>query len=87
MTTSPSTTSFGNTIGRAVGYSAAALAHGAAVSVNATGRFGRDVVLGTTEGYVEHSERFATLRLAALNGAPMTSPIVPKRAIKVAVKA
>ena len=74
--------SFGIKLGRGVGYAAAAVAHGAAVTVRATGQFGADVVTGTTEGYTEHSERFAALRLAALNGAPMTTPVVPKRSIK-----
>lgn len=82
-----SASSFGIKLGRGIGYTAAAVAHGAAVTVRATGQFGADVVTGTTDGYVEHSERFAALRLAALQGAPMTTPIVPKRAIKVAVKA
>jgi hypothetical protein len=79
--------SLGIKLGRGIGYTAAAVAHGAAVTVRATGQFGADVVTGTTDGYVEHSERFASLRAAALQGAPMTTPIVPKRAIKVAVKA
>ena len=54
--------SFGVSIGRAIGYSAAAVAHGAAVSVKATGQFGADVVTGTTTGYAEHAERFAAIR-------------------------
>jgi hypothetical protein len=54
--------SFAVSIGRGIGYSAAAVAHGAAVSVKATGQFGADVVAGTTEGYIEHSERFAAIR-------------------------
>ena len=54
--------SFGITLGRGIGYSAAAVAHGTAVAVKATGQFGADVVAGTTDGYVEHSERFAAMR-------------------------
>ena len=59
---SASSKSFAISLGRGIGYSAAAVAHGAAVSVKATGQFGADVVTGTTEGYVEHSERFAAIR-------------------------
>lgn len=79
--------SLGIKVGRGIGYAAAATAHGAAVAVRATGQFGADIVTGTTDGYVEHSERFAALRQQALSGAPMTTPVVPKRSIKVTAKA
>ena len=75
MTTS---TSFGVSIGRAIGYSAAAVAHGAACSVKATGQFGADVVAGTTTGYVEHSERFAALRKEANAARPAPRSIAIK---------
>lgn len=78
MTTS--TRSLGVSIGRGIGYSAAAVAHAAAVSVKATGQFGADVVTGTTEGYVEHSERFAALRAQAAKARPASIAIKTTKA-------
>lgn len=66
--------SFGVSIGRAIGYSAAAVAHGAAVSVKATGQFGADVITGTTEGYGEHAERFAAIRAQVRASRPAPRP-------------
>lgn len=57
--------SIGNTIGRGIGYSAAALVHGAAVAATATGQFGKDVATGSTQAYAEHSVRLANLRKVA----------------------
>lgn len=77
---SASSKSFGLTIGRGIGYSAAAVVHGTAVAVKATGQFGADVVAGTTDGYAEHSARLAALRASL----PVTRPasIAIKRSAK-----
>lgn len=56
--------SIGNTLGRAIGYTAAAAVHGACATASATGRFGQDLMVGTTEAYSEHSERLALARAA-----------------------
>lgn len=74
--------SFGVSIGRAIGYSAAAVAHGAAVSVKATGQFGADVVAGTTEGYTEHAARFAALRMEVAKARPASIAIKAKATAK-----
>lgn len=50
------------TIGRGIGYAAAATAHGAIVAANASGQFGKDVITGTQAGYADHSARLAELR-------------------------
>lgn len=52
------------TIGRGIGYAAAATAHGAIVAANSTGQFGKDLATGTTTGYADHKERLAALRAA-----------------------
>lgn len=52
----------GNKIGRAIGYTAAATVNASIVAAKATGRFGQEVIDGTTEGYAEHSARFAAQR-------------------------
>lgn len=73
---------FANAIGRAIGASAAYTAHAAAVGAKSTGRFGADVVIGTTEGYADHSERLAAQRKLAYAapGAPKSIAIsVAKR--------
>lgn len=67
--------SFGNTLGRGVGRSAATLVHAASVAASATGQFGTDLSAGTVQAYDEHSARLATIRKGA---AP--------RSIKMAVK-
>ena len=74
MTTS--STSFGIKLGRGLGYAAAATVHGAAVAATATGKFGADVVTGTTTGYTDHSERLAAIR------AGMTPKLIASKAPK-----
>ena len=71
MTTS---SSFGIKLGRGIGYAAAATVHGASVAVTATGKFGADVVTGTSTGYTDHSERLAAIR------AGMTPKLIPSKA-------
>ena len=60
--------SFALSLGRGIGYTGAAVVHGAVVATRATGKFGADVVTGTTEGYADHSARLAAVR------AGMTAP-------------
>ena len=72
---------FANSIGRAIGSSAAYVGHAAAVSVKSSGKFGAEVVTGTQLGYAEHSARLAAARKLAYAsvGAPKTIAIVIKR--------
>lgn len=77
MTTSTST--FGLTIGRAIGRSTATIAHGACVAASYTGQFGKDVASGTVTAHVEHSARFAAIRAGAVAQRPISVAIVPKR--------
>lgn len=74
--------SFAISLGRGIGYSAAAVAHGAVVATRATGQFGADVVTGTTEGYIEHSERFAAVRAQVAAQRTQSIAINVKRPIK-----
>lgn len=85
MTTSSK--SFGLSIGRALGYTGAAVAHGAIATAKATGRFGEDVLIGTTTGYIEHSARLAGLRLAAANARPASIAISAKSPARRTAKA
>lgn len=87
MTTSSNSKSFGLTIGRALGYTGAAIAHGAITTAKATGRFGEDVLVGTTTGYTEHSARLAGLRLAAANARPASIAISSKSPARRTAKA
>ena len=84
--TTPSS-SFGIKLGRGLGYAAAATVHGAAVAATATGKFGADVVTGTTTGYTDHSERLAAIRAGMTKVVP--APKVKKQVSgpKVAVSA
>ena len=72
---------FANSIGRAIGASAAYTAHAASVSVKATGKFGTGLVDGTVDGYAEHSVRLAAQRKLAYAsvGKPKSIAIVIKR--------
>jgi len=70
-----------NTLGRAIGATAAYTAHAAAVSIKSTGRFGVDLIDGTTEGYADHSARLAAQRELAYGaaGKPKSIAIAVKR--------
>jgi hypothetical protein len=71
-----------STIGRTIGATAAYTVHAAAVSVKATGRFGADVVLGTSEGYADHSERLAAQRAAyGVKSTKIAIAVKPRKAI------
>ena len=85
MSTSTHTSTFGLTIGRALGRTAATAVHGAAVAATYTGNFGKDVATGSALAYTEHSLRLAAQREAAKASREFT-PIVaaqPTRSIKV----
>jgi len=72
---------FANSIGRAIGSTAAYTVHAAAVSVKATGKFGTGVVNGTADGYADHSTRLAAQRKLAYGaaGKPKSIAIAVKR--------
>jgi hypothetical protein len=72
------TTSIGIKLGRALGYTGAAIAHGSIATAKATGKFGEDVLIGTTAGYAEHSERFAAQRAAIYGKRPASIAITAK---------
>ncbi len=57
-------TTFGKTIGAAIGKTAAYTAHAAIRTAQGTGRFGQDVLAGTTEGYTSKASELAERRLA-----------------------
>lgn len=62
--------SFGTSVGRAIGASAAYAAHATVVTAKATGRFGEDVVAGTKAGYSENAKRLAEARALAYGPRP-----------------
>ena len=77
MTTRTST--FGMSIGRAIGYTRAASVHAGSVAITYTGNFGADVATGANAAYVEHSARLAALRLATAGARPTSIAITPRR--------
>ena len=82
---STSTSTFGASIGRALGTTGAYALHGAATAVSYTGRFGADIATGAATGYVETNTRLAAMREAAKaqrEFAPIVAP-QPTRSIKV----
>ena len=79
--------SIGITLGRAIGYTGAVVAHGAIATTKATGRFGQDVAIGTVTGYEEHSERLAAARAAATAQRSVAIKIVAKAPVAQAPKA
>lgn len=80
MASATHTPTFGLTIGRALGRVAATTVHAGAVAATYTGNFGKDVATGTSLAYTEHSERLATLRLAAASARPASIAITPRKA-------
>lgn len=93
-TTTAARTSFGLTIGRALGHSAAYAAHGAIRAGQMTGQFGKDVAAGAGAAYAEKSEQLRIQReemLAALEAAEAAGhieaePVAVKRQPKAAIK-
>lgn len=53
---------FALTLGRGIGRAAATVVHAACVSASYTGDFGKDVLEGTTTGYVDNAARLAAAR-------------------------
>lgn len=64
MTTSTNT-SFGITVGRALGNAAAYTVHGALSAAQYTGQFGKDVAAGATAQYATKAEELKAARMAA----------------------
>ena len=62
--------SAGCTVGKFIGNTAAYAVHGVAVSVNATGRFGAEVVASTGAQYTAKSSELAARRDAAVKALP-----------------
>jgi hypothetical protein len=90
MSASTSTT-FGTTIGSALGKSAAYAVHGVALSAQATGRFGADVVAGSSAAYTAKAAELKARREAAIaahRAQAQAVPVAVKRgkAVPVAVK-
>ena len=78
-----STSTIGRSIGAAIGKGAAYTAHGAIRAAQGTGRFGQDVLAGTTEGYTSKAaapppprERTASSR----GNAPVAITVPERRA-------
>ena len=65
MTTS-NNTSFGITVGRALGNAAAYTVHGALSAAQHAGRFGQDVAAGATEQYATKAAELHAARVAAV---------------------
>ena len=78
---------FGITLGNALGRTAATLGHAACATANYTGQFGQDVMTGTVESYVVHSERLAAVRAEARRARPMTSAAVAEPMVAGPIKA
>ena len=77
-----STSTIGKTIGAAIGKGAAYTAHGAIRAAQGTGRFGQDVIAGTTEGYTSKASELALARqriAAARGNAPVAITVTPSR--------
>ena len=76
-----STSTFGRSIGAALGKGAAYTAHGAIRAAQGTGRFGQDVLAGATEGYTSKAAELAQRRLAlaAQRQAPVAITVTSSR--------
>lgn len=64
-TTTTTNTSFGITVGRALGNAAAYTVHGALSAAQYTGQFGKDVAAGATAQYATKAEELKAARMAA----------------------
>lgn len=78
---------FAISLGRAIGATASYTVHSACVLATATGRFGEDIAIGTTTGYVEHSARLAAIRAHATAERPASIALVMKPRAKKLVPA
>lgn len=70
------------TIGRAIGSSAAHVAHGACVAASYSGQFGKDLASGTSAGYTDNALRLAAAREAARKARPASIAIKMTPALK-----
>lgn len=80
------TSTFGASIGKAIGASAGYALHGAATAASYTGRFGADIATGAVDGFVDTNTRLAALRAQAKASRAAFVPFVeptPARSIKV----
>lgn len=77
MTTTTST--FGASIGRALGATAAYTVHTGAVAASYTGRFGKDIATGAVESYADNSLRLAALRAEAAKSRGLLAINIPER--------
>ena len=66
--------SAGTSVGKFIGNTAAYAVHGACVAVNATGKFGAEVVAATGEQYTVKSAELAAAREAARAASPVVKP-------------
>ena len=74
-------TTFGRSIGAAIGKSAAYAAHGAITAASYTGRFGADVVAGTSEGYSTKAAELAARRLEGVDQSKLVAPVRRSKAV------
>ena len=72
---SDTTTTFGRSIGDAIGKSVAYVGHAACVSASYTGRFGSDLVAGAQDGYSTKAAELAERRLAGVDQAKLVAPV------------
>lgn len=70
-------TTFGTTIGSAIGKGAAYAVHGVALSAQATGRFGADVVAGGSAAYTAKAAELKARREAAIAAHRARAQAVP----------
>lgn len=73
--TASTTATFGRTIGAAIGKSAAYVGHAACVSASYTGRFGADLVAGTSEGYATKAAELAERRMQGVDQSKLVAPV------------
>ncbi|MBS0453980.1 MAG: hypothetical protein JSS14_21980 [Proteobacteria bacterium] len=72
------TKSIGFTLGSALGKGAAYAGHAAIRTAQGTGRFGQDVLSGTTAGYAEKSAQLAAARQQILESRQAPVSIKPR---------
>ncbi len=77
-----STSTIGRSIGAAIGKGAAYTAHGAIRAAQGTGRFGQDVIAGTTEGYTSKAAELSAAReriASSRSNAPVAITVTKRR--------
>lgn len=78
---STTNTTFGRSIGAAIGKSAAYVGHAAIRSAQYTGQFGADLVDGTRDGYTSKAAELAARREAALGQVKLEAPVRRARSV------